>query len=68
MDFVKAVKDHAIVNYNKDGWDYVVECWSDAEITEEIKGCKSEREAIARMHKIVKAQDDYRSDIQGSAF
>ena len=68
MDFVKAVKSHALANYNKDGWDYVVECWSDAEIAEEIKGCKTEREAISRMHKIVKAQDDYRSDIQGSAF
>lgn len=68
MEFVNAVKAYALANYNKDGWDYVVECWSDGEIAEQIQSCKTEKEAISRMRKIVKMQDEYRSDIQSTAF
>lgn len=68
MEFVNAVKAYALANYNKDGWDYVVECWGDKEIAEEIQGCKTEKEAISRMRKIVKMQDEYRSDIESTAF
>jgi hypothetical protein len=35
---VKAVKEHALRRYNKRHirWDYIVECWTDDEIAEEI--------------------------------
>lgn len=48
MDLVKAVKDHALQNYNSSGWDYVVECWEDKDILEVINtdGCKTPDEAI----------------------
>ncbi len=68
MNFVQAVKDFARANYNKDGWDYVVECWADDEIAQEIKGAKTAEDAIKRMKRIVKTQDDYRSEIQSTAW
>lgn len=68
MDFVQAVKDYALANYNKDGWDVIVECWADDEIAFEIKGVKTAEAAIRRMHRLAKAQDDYRSEIQSTAW
>ena len=67
-ELVKAVKDHATLNYNKDGWDYVVECYEDSEIADEIRGARSCPEAIQMIGKILKAKDDYRKDIQAEAF
>jgi|ETNvirome_6_1000_1030641.scaffolds.fasta_scaffold10799_2 hypothetical protein len=37
-ELVDAVRAHAYKNYDKDGWDFVVECWSDKEIEEKILG------------------------------
>ena len=38
-DWVKGIELHAQKNYEKDGWDYIVECWEFKEILKEIKGC-----------------------------
>jgi len=38
QELVAAVRAHAAANYNKGGWDFVVECWSDKEIEETIRG------------------------------
>jgi exopolyphosphatase/pppGpp-phosphohydrolase len=65
---VKAVRDHALANYEKDGWDYVVEAWDDEMVLEAIEGCKTVSGAIRKVAKIVKEQEDYRQDIQSSAF
>jgi hypothetical protein len=68
MNFVQTVKDFALANYNKDGWDFVVECWSDAEIAEQITGAKTAEDAIKRMRNIVSAQDSYRKEIAATAW
>lgn len=67
-EIVKAVRDHAVRNYNKGGWDYVVECYSDEEIEREAHGAKTPREAIRRIGAIVRTINDYRKDIQAEAF
>ena len=67
-ELVKAVQDHSALNYNKDGWDYVVECYEDDEIANEIRGAKSTQEAIQKIGKILKVKDDYRKDIQAEVF
>ena len=33
---VEAVKRHALAHYEEDGWDTVVECWSEAEIADVV--------------------------------
>jgi hypothetical protein len=67
-DFTEAVKQHAIANYEIDGWDYVVECYDDAQIADIIKTARTEKGAIRMMRAQVKPRADYRADIQGERF
>ena len=46
---IAAIRAHALDNYNKGGWDILVECWSDADIEEEIEGCRTTASAIRRI-------------------
>jgi hypothetical protein len=63
--FVKEVRDHAYANYEGGGWDYVVECYSDAEIAALTKTAKTAEEAIEMVGREVGIRDEYRKDIQG---
>ncbi len=38
-DLIAGVRAHALRNYDKQGWDFLVECWSD----EEIDACMGKR-------------------------
>ena len=65
---VKAVRKHALAHYEEDGWDYIVECWSDDEIIEVIRQCHTEAGAIQKMKEEIAPLAAYRADIQGTAF
>ena len=65
---VEAVKAHALRHYEQNGWDMVVECFEDSEIAEEIKGCTTELEAVARMASIASAYDEQRSAVRAEIF
>jgi len=52
LNNVAAVKDHAHAHYSE-GWDSIVECWTDAEIAAEIADAESAAAAIERMGIIV---------------
>jgi len=67
-ELVKAVKQHAVDNYESDGWDYLVECYSDAEVAELIGKCRTVAGAIKKVGKVMKIKGDYREDIQGTAW
>jgi hypothetical protein len=67
-DVIKAVKDHALDNYNHGGWDYLVECWEDEEIASEIRPGDTAEQAIRRIGKILKTLDDYRAEIRATEF
>jgi hypothetical protein len=66
QDLIAAVKAHAIENYEKDGWDFIVECWSDEEIAEAIKGCRSKAAAIKKVGQTARLLGERRSEIQNS--
>jgi len=66
--YVLAIKAHAIANYEIDGWDYVVECYDDAQIADIVKTARTEKGAIRMMRAQVKPRADYRADIQGERF
>ena len=66
--YVTAIKAHAIAHYEIDGWDYVVECYDDAEIRDVIKNCRTIAGAIRTMRAHIKPRADYRADIQAEAF
>lgn len=69
-DLIKAVKEHAQANYEADGWDYLVECYEDKDIREMIEeaGATTAEEAIKVIGEVMKVKDDYRKDIQGTAW
>lgn len=68
VDLVQAVKDYATKNYNKGGWDVIVECWSDEQIAKCIGGARTERAAIRAVRQIVDAYADRQADAKNSAF
>ena len=68
QELIDAIRAHALANYTSGGWDFVVECWSDEEIADEIGECRSLDEAISRIGGIVGVLADYRSEIRSAAW
>ena len=60
---VDAVKAYAVEHYNEDGWDMVVEGWSDLEIYQVIKHQTSAQGAIRKMAKQIGARAEYRTEV-----
>jgi hypothetical protein len=67
-EMIAAVKAHARANYELHGWDFVVECYDDEDIVEELGGATTNEQAIKNIGKLCKIRDDYRKDIQAEAF
>ena len=69
-DLVEAVKAHALANYETGGWDFVVECWEDADIAEEIAnaGATTEAEAIAAVARFASLQDERRREVEATVW
>lgn len=65
---VNVVKAHARANYEMDGWDYIVEAFSDEEILEVIGGAKTSLGAIRAVGKTAKLLNSQREDVQGEIF
>lgn len=61
-NLVKAVKQHALEHYGREGWDYIVECWSDGEIAEAVKHCRKVNTALRVMRKEAIFFDTMRKD------
>jgi hypothetical protein len=70
QELIHAVRTHAMANYEKGGWDYVVEAWDDGDILEIIsdKNATTVKQAIKAVGAEVKLHDDYRKDIQAEEF
>jgi hypothetical protein len=66
-ELIKAVRDYALDNYEKGGWDILVECWDDEEIAEVIGGAKTPKAAIAACKRVIGTIDEYRSDVIATA-
>jgi len=68
-EMIAAVRAHAQDNYESEGWDYVVECWSDLDITRAIEdaGAQDKTEAIDVVRCEVSVRDEMRRDVQGWA-
>jgi len=60
---VAAVKAHASANYNKDGWDNIVECWGDEDIQQAILVAKDEEAAIHTMWQIARQYRQREDDV-----
>ena len=67
-ELVAAVRTHAMQNYNEGGWDYVVECYSDEDIVEEIDGATTPAQAIKNVGRIVNVRDERRREATNEIF
>ena len=67
-ELVQGVRDHAVANYEKDGWDFLVECWSNEEIAEAIDGARTLDGAIKKAKRAVSGLDERRSEVQAEVW
>jgi uncharacterized protein YcsI (UPF0317 family) len=62
------IRQHATVHYTEDGWDILVECWTD-EYLNEIIGCsKTYEEAVIACSDILSVMDGFRKEIQAEVY
>ena len=67
-ELIAAVRQYAEKNYESDGWDYVVECYEDADIAAIIKSARTVAGAIRKVRAEIKHLADYRAEIQAEIF
>lgn len=63
-----AVTAHARANWGRDGWDYIYECWGEADIIGEIHEHNLVAVDVAVLHfgLIAKLHDDVAADIRNA--
>jgi hypothetical protein len=67
-ELVAAVRAHARKHYERGGWDILIECWEDSDIEDAMGASTTEAGAIRTCAKVLGIMDDYRTDIQATAF
>ena len=67
-DLIAAVREYALANYEKDGWDYLVECWSDEDIAQEIGKARTVLGAISKCRRVVKLLDERRQEVRAEVW
>jgi hypothetical protein len=66
--WAERLRQHATVHYTEDGWDVLVECWSDEYIYELINDCKTYEEAVIACSNVLSVMDGFRKEVQSEAF
>lgn len=66
--WAERLRQHATVHYTEDGWDILVECWTDEYIAEHYRGCKTYEEAVIAISDVLATMDGYRREVQAEAF
>lgn len=67
-ELVAAVKKHASENYEREGWDYVVECWADSDIADTIGKASTLDGAIRNVKRIIGILNERRQAVVNEAF
>jgi len=67
-ELVEGIRCHALDNYDRGGWDYLVECYDDSDILLEIEGETTLDGAVRVLGEKLGERDDYRRDIQAERF
>tara|TARA_R100000963_G_scaffold11192_1_gene8167 strand:- start:7 stop:222 length:216 start_codon:yes stop_codon:yes gene_type:complete len=66
QELVTAVRAHALENYEKGGWDFLVECYSDDEIVDLIGVARTVDGAIKKCADHLGILDERRQDVISS--
>lgn len=67
-ELVNHVKQYARDHYEQDGWDILVECWSDEEIADELLLSMTNEQAVAYFKHFLKPAYDRRKDVEAEIF
>ncbi len=62
------IRQHATVHYTEDGWDILVECWTDEYLNEIIACSKTYEEAVIACSDILSVMDGFRKEIQAEVY
>jgi hypothetical protein len=65
---IDQVKEHALRHYNDGGWDVIVECKTDDELSELIEGATTLPEALGMLEPLIDVWADRQADAKNSAF
>ena len=58
------IRQHATVHYSEDGWDILVESWTDEYINGVVRDCKTYEDALVKCSNILAFLDSVRSEIE----
>ena len=69
QNLIAAVRAHAMENWNRDGWDFLVESWEDEDIAEVLEdaGAETAPAAIAACQSELRILDDHRREMAAMA-
>jgi|APCry1669188910_1035180.scaffolds.fasta_scaffold05790_8 phage tail sheath gpL-like len=65
---IKAVKQYAMEHYEEEGWDYIVECYSDEDILDIIKDSATEADAIEAVRQDIAPRAQLRDEVRAEIF
>lgn len=60
--WAERLREHALTHYNEDGWDILVECFTDEYINELISQDATYEEAVITVSNMVSVMDGFRKD------
>lgn len=61
--WAERLRQHATVHYTEEGWDILVECWTDEYINEIIGGCKTYEDAVITASEVLSTIDGFRQEV-----
>jgi len=62
------IMEHAMQNYESDGWDYICECWTLEELETEIAVFHTFDDALAHIGSLAHAWAEARDEVQAEIF
>lgn len=65
---IDGLRAHASRLYTRNGWDFLVECWSDEDIAREIGNVRTVRGAILKVAPTLQLLDEQRRMAKAEAF
>jgi hypothetical protein len=69
QDFIDYVRNYADEHYGNNGWDFVVEAWTDGDIIARFENAGGDtKKAFKSIQKTVKDCFDYEQEIRSTSF
>lgn len=66
-ELITAIRAHALNNYERGGWDYLVECWDDEDILEAIGNRRTLKGALRECRKTLGLLDERRREVRAES-